>query len=447
MISSYIQAQRELEALPSIAEYMDRKKHPAAYLQRTQMLLKELKHPERGFSVIHIGGTAGKGSVTMFLHYILAASDKKVGAFISPHVTTAVERTLIDTRPISTKDFVWAWEKVKKAITRLTDRHGHNAAPSYFEAQYAMSLLLFHKYHVRWITLEVGCGGEFDATNTIPAPRATIITNIHLDHMQLLGKTRAQIAKTKSGIIKSKSVIFTGEINATIRRIIENCSQKARATCRFVKKPTYPISIHTDQMEWQHPNLGKLSSHLLGSHQLHNAEIAIAVAQYLKLPKKAIKNGIAKTRIPARSEIMQHKPIVLIDGAHNPAKVESLVRLLRSFNVKKKHAVIGIGHNKQICQMLHVLIPQFAHICFTNASLEDPKPASAHELLRIAQNLYPKKKFLMHTDPLQAYKKILTKSHPQDLIVVTGSLYLSGEIRTRWIPESNILKTHNLFLS
>lgn len=446
MTSRYAQAQRELEALPSIAGYMERKKHPSTYLERTRALLAELKNPERGFSVVHIGGTAGKGSVTMYLHYMLAASGKKTGAFISPHVTTAVERTLINARPISASDFVWAWKRVKKAIERLVKKNGRDAAPSYFEAQYAMSLLVFHKHRVQWMTLEVGCGGEFDATNTIPTPRATVITNVHLDHMQLLGRTRTQIAKTKSGIIKPSSAVFTGEMDPFIRHIIKNRSKKTGARFTFVRKPSFHGLIQNDQMQWRHPYMGKLTSHLLGAHQLHNAEIAITVARYLKLPKLAIKNGIAQTQMPARSEIMQHNPLVLIDGAHNPAKVESLVRLLRSLRVKQKHAVIGIGHNKQIRQMLRILIPQFTHICFTHASVEVPKPATAEDLLQIAKNLFPKRTFLTDANPSQAFEKILTKSNSPDAIVITGSLYLSGQIRTRWIPEAHILKTRNLFL-
>ncbi len=446
-LTAYKKAQHELEALPSISEYMEGERHPSFYLERVKKLLHTLGNPERGFHIIHVGGTAGKGSVTLYLHHMLRATGKQVGSFISPHVTTAVERTIINTRPISTEDFVWAWKKVKNAIHEVSEEYGSTYTPSYFEAHFAMSLLLFHKHDIAWVTLEVGCGGEYDATNAIPNPEVSVITNVYLDHMQLLGRTRAAITKTKAGIIKSKSIIFTGETDKKIQKIITQRAKKKHIPFFVVKQPTYHIQYSADTMRWKHKRLGTISSHLLGAHQVHNTEIAIRVALYLKLPISAITAGIRDTRIPARSEIMQHNPTVLIDGAHNPAKVRALTTLLPKLNAGTMHAIIGIGENKQIQQMLKILVPYFTNICFTSASLEVPKPAKPRALISVAKKLFPNRTFFSRHNPQSALNLILKKAKGQDLVVVTGSLYLSGEIRSHWIPELHILKTHNLFMA
>lgn len=433
-----------MERLPSIAGYMERKKHPSFYLERMRLLLYTLGSPERGLEYIHIGGTAGKGSVTLLLHNMWLFSGKKVSAFISPHITTPIERILINGRPISVNDFMWAWKKIKPAIQHVKKTHGEIYAPSYFEAHFAMSLLLFHKKHIKHAILEVGCGGEFDATNTIPAPLATVITNIYLDHTQLLGRTRRAIAETKAGIIKTGTHVFTGESDPHIRTIIQRRAKRKKAKYTYIKIPKNTYRISKDMMLWRHAHLGKLSTHLMGAHQLHNIELAVAVAKFLHLPSSAIKKGIAQTRIPARSEFMQKHPAIFIDGAHNPAKMRALVELLRKMPYTRIHGVVGIGGNKPAAQMLRILLPKLSDCIFTRASLNLPKPASARKLLHTAKTLSSKPVFAI-SNPRTAIKRALKKSAKDDLILVTGSLYLSGEVRAQWISESSVCRTRNLF--
>lgn len=426
-LTSYRRVERELNSLPSQSGYMTRQRHPSFYITRTRHLLAELGNPELGFRYIHVGGTAGKGSVTVMLHSILHKAGKRVGAYISPHVTTLAERTLINGRLASVDDIVWAWKKVNHAIASIKRKKGGAFIPSYFEANVAMSMLLFKKYKLSWIILEVGCGGEFDATNVIPVPHVTVITNVYLDHTQLLGKTRKKIAQTKSGIIKRGTTVISGETDPSIRRIIKEKARENKASCLFISK------------QYQ----GSLA--LIGPHQQHNAAIAQAAARQINIPEKYIISGLKETKLPARFEIMQRHPFLILDGAHNPDKIKALKNTLTTVPYSNVYAVVGIGDNKNIRQMLRLFIPKCTRIIFSQSHQTNPKPATTAYLYKTAKRLFPKRKFGAEPNVRRALDLCLTKATKNDLILVTGSLYLAGEARKIWISEKKILSTHNLF--
>lgn len=428
-LTQYKTIERKLEKLSPEQGYMERQRHPSFFLERTRVLFEALGNPEKNFTYIHVGGTAGKGSITVMIHSILNQAGKRVGSYLSPHVTTLAERMLINMRPASVRDVVWAWERVNRVIQDIQKNHGKKFIPSYFEATFAMSMLIFKKQRCNWLVLEVGCGGEFDATNIIPTPRVTVLTNIYLDHTQLLGHTRKKIAQTKSGIIKKGTYVLSGERDPEIRRSIKQTARQQHASCTFVTKPIHAALA------------------LTGEHQQRNAALAAQAAKKIGISRTHILKGLREARLPARFECMQEHPRVILDGAHNPAKIKALRTALGSQTYNNLFAIIGIGRNKHIRKMLKLLLPQCTNVIFTASKQKEPKPARPEALQKIARELFPHRTWQKTKNVSDAVQRALRRAQADDLILVTGSLYVAGEARKRWIPENTILKKRNLFLS
>lgn len=440
----YKRLQQELERLPSIQGYMTNRRHPSFYFDRVRRVLGLLGNPEREFRFVHIGGTSGKGSTTMLIHSMLHAAGRRVGSNLSPHVTTLVERIMINGRPVSPADLWWAWTQMQPALRKIRTL-GKDYLPSYFEALVVMSFLLFKKYRVEWVALEVGCGGEFDATNVIPPPDVAVITSIGLDHTNILGRTRKLIARTKAGIIKHGSYVITGEGDAAIRKILCARAQRMRTPYLYVPLPSWRHKTFQGKTIFRMPNGKTISTPLIGEHQIHNIALAMAVARHMKLPLSAVIRGIRTTKLPARTEYVQNDPDVIIDGAHNPDKIKALVRVIRNIPHKRLHAIVGIGHAKPVRQIIRELGKITHAFTFTQAPIDQPAPEPAESLLRIAKKLFPSKPMCIVKDPKRAARSVMKQNARDTLIVVTGSLYLAGVVRELWFPEERILATRSLF--
>jgi dihydrofolate synthase/folylpolyglutamate synthase len=419
----YKQAQIYLEKLPKLT-LTRRGENPALGLERTRILLKTLGNPERDFKYIHITGTSGKGSVTMMLHEILLATGKRVGSYFSPHVTTTTERIYINGRLVSVPDFLWAFQKVR-AVIDGTERRYH---PSHFEALFVMSLLVFHKHRVNWVVLEVGAGGQFDPTNAIPTPKVAIVTNIGLDHQQLLGRTRRQIALTKAGIFKRGSKVYTAENNPGIRQILTRAARKSGCTLTYIPTPkkTFPLQLP-------------------GVHQQRNAALAQAVARQLRIPERTINRGLAHARLPGRFEMISHKPDIILDGAHNRDKVSALVSVLRAKKYRQVHAVVGASEHKDVRALLRPLLPYVHEWFCTRVRQTLPKPLNPKKLATTIQQLRPSTSVHVIKPASAALQHAGYGLHSKDAIIVTGSFYLVGELRQQWYSEKSILSQQTSF--
>jgi dihydrofolate synthase / folylpolyglutamate synthase len=419
----YKQAQIYLEKLPKLT-LMRRGENPALGLERTKILLHALGNPERGFQYIHITGTSGKGSVTLMLHEILLAAGKRVGSYFSPHVTTTTERIYINGRLVSVPDFLWAFNKVRSIVDQ-TDKVNH---PSHFEALFAMSLLIFHKHRVQWVVLEVGAGGQFDPTNAIPAPKVAIVTNIGLDHQQLLGRTRSQIARTKAGIFKPGSKVFTAESDPKIRKILKCVAHKSSCPLTYVPTPKNTIKLK-----------------LAGFHQQHNAALAYAVSQYLHIPKHSIEKGLFRVCLPGRFEIITRWPDIILDGAHNRDKVSALMSVLRTAKYHRIHAVVGACEHKDARALLRPLLPYVDEWFCTRVKQVLPKPLNPKKLAATIRQLRPSARVHVARPASTALQQARLSLGPKDAIVVTGSFYLVGELRQQWYSEKSILSQQTSF--
>ena len=397
----YYQAVKYLESLSNVSrlEYMKGKRRDF-YLKRTLELINKLNIELNNFKYIHIAGTSGKGSTVAIVHEILNQTGKKVGSFYSPHPTTSIERIKVGEKYISANNFALLMEKIKPAVNKMY-LSGKYGIPSYFEVFFVLALLYFSKKECEYVILETGCGGKFDATNIIKKPLITAITNIGYDHTQILGKSLEKIAATKAGIIKPKSIFITTEQKPKILKIFKNICQD---------KKTKFIALK-----------GK------------NEKLAYIIAKQLK-----IKNiNIKKTGLSCRFEIIQNNPTVILDGAHNYDKLKLTFQNLKKMKYNRLFLIFTLNENKQIkriIKMLNNYLPDKSNIYITRHLVADRTCAE----LKMMYNLFPRNKQIF-IDPWTALNKALGKAQPDDLILITGSFYLTGLLRTKWITEEKIL--------
>lgn len=376
-------------------------------LLRIKKLLEYLGNPEKKLKYIHIGGTSGKGSAATFLSCIITEAKYKTGLFLSPHLEKINERIQINNKPIRDKDFI----KELKSTEKIIKKHPE-IKPTYFETVAALAISYFKKKKVDLAVMEVGMGGELDATNIIK-PLICIITNVDLEHTDILGKTVEKIALTKSKIIKENCLVITGVKQKSVLEIIKKQCKKVRARFITFRKQKFELGLP-------------------GQFQQENANLAVTAAKQLtklgfKISQNSIKKGLKSAFIPGRIEIVRRSPLVILDGAHNPAKIKALVESLKLFKYQNLILVIAIKKKKDIFKMLKQVVPLSKTIIFTK--FKDDSSFRPKKLLKVFVKLKFNKKNYIYNDSKQAIKKAFQLANKNDLILITGSLYLVGEVR------------------
>jgi len=414
----YYEAIRFLEGLSNISTaetYMQGgNPHPEMYLERTLWLLNAVGNPQKKFRFIHVAGTAGKGTVSTLIHTMLVRSGRKAGLFTSPFATTSLEKIKIGERYVEADLFAELVDELKPVLTRSLKESPHGI-PSYYEIFFALSLMAFRRTSCEWAVIEVGCGGTYDATNVIPAPEIGVITTIDYDHMRLLGNTLESIAGNKAGIIKQGSHIWTSEMRPELRQLF-------RTTCEQRGAVYHEIS---DTIEF---------------YQDKNQQVAREVATQLGISKEVQQWAIGAFRLPCRFELVQDHPRVILDGAHNAAKVGAAVARLKNLSYGSLHLVIAMAEDKDAEKMLREIMPLTTVPYYTRFQ-ETHRPALNPLGLR-EKARKPGEIFL---DPFQALDAALAAAKENDIVLVIGSFYLSGELRTRWFSEDFIVENGRSF--
>lgn len=384
-----------------------------ASIKRLQQMLDRLGNPERKIKFIHVTGTSGKGSVTALIHDILLADHRTVASYTSPHTTTFVERFRINKQLIHPGDLAKNIDDVLLHHRKHIKAGGE--ALTYFELATCIAFVAFAEAKVEWCVLEVGLGGRWDSTNIIPKKEVAVITNIDFDHTDILGKTKEKIAREKAGIItKATRTAISGVREPRVRSIIEAAARSAKVPLLIVPSPN-------------------------DNHLLHNALLASAAARSVDVSPAIIERAIAKHhRLPCRFETIQRNPLVILDGAHNVAKMQATVREVRAMLGKKKlNVIFGCKEDKDAGKILNLLSPIATSITSTQYKEGRGSPISPIKLLSMVPRA---KRELAFTNSREALEHVLKTAKNNDAILITGSLYLAGEMRTGWVSEENILR-------
>lgn len=394
-----------------------------ASLKRVKTFLHLLRDPQKKLSFVHVTGTSGKGSVCAMVQQILLANGEHAGAYLSPHTTSFLERFILGDGLMKSEDLEIAMKEVMRAYTVYLET---SSPLTYFELCACLAMHAFARLNIKWCVLEVGCGGRYDATNVIPTPAVAIITNINKDHAEILGDSLALIAYEKAGIMKKKGTVLCGETRPSLKKIFTQEAIKQNSALFFLP-PSDEVLIDS----------------VLGPAQHHNASIALRAAKELGISESIAKSALQNYRpLPCRFETIQSAPQVILDGAHSVAKMTATAERAKQLG-KKIHIIFGCKANKDVAEMLKILIPIATSITTTRFTHTFGIAANPTNL----QKMIPQKRrggsFLFPQDALQnAFRRAKTG----DVILITGSLHLAGEIREKWIPESSILQNASSFM-
>ncbi len=417
MFTHYHNAFRYLEGLlanlPRQADYMRDRENPEIFLKRMRYFLSLIGNPDKDMKFIHITGTAGKGTVSSTVKEIMYRSGKTVGLFTSPFVQTAIEKIQVNDLYISPDEFVSIVTFLKPYIDRAY-KEGPYGCPSYFELFFAIALIYFKQQKCDWIVLEVGLGGRYDCTNVIENPLVTAITNIDYDHTEILGKTLTKIAYDKAGIIKKGSMFVTSEQRPHIKKILKRECKLHNVLFNFCGGKDYTE---------RNKNLIK------GIIQSIDGNIDTHV----------------KVQLPARFEIVQHHPTVVLDGAHNPIKIQTVLRNMNALSYKNLYLILGMADRKDMYESLKDVVSKAHRVYITRFQNPLRKCIPPLEIQESIRNKIDTSHVEMYLDPHQALNNALQQAGRDDLVLVTGSFFLTGELRDRWIPEEYILSARKSF--
>ncbi len=394
-------------------------------LERITALLYELGNPEDSLSFIHVAGTNGKGSTSTAISNIMQASGKKTGLFISPYVIDFTERIQINGEFIPKKDMAEFTARIMPVAEKVGERLGD--AVTEFEFITALAFLYFKEQNCDVVVLETGLGGRLDSTNVIKKPLATVITKIALDHIAVLGNTLGEIAAEKCGIIKSNvPVITVSTQDDEAMRVIETTAKEKNAPLIIadiakVQKP----KIFAFGSRFIYKEL-EISVSMPGEHQIENMTLSAEVSMTLGIERGNIISGIGRTSFPARLEVLQKEPLVLLDGAHNQNGADVLAKYLDTHNLKPI-VLMGMMQDKD-CDAVVSLIASRADLVVTVQVEGNPRSASAEELKSLASKYC--KTTVAATDYQTALNCVFEVAERKKLpLLICGSLYLASDIR------------------
>ena len=401
-------------------------------LDRINSICKELGDPQKNYKTIHVGGTNGKGSVCRFLQSILTNSGYKTGVYTSPHIQRFSERFIIDNKEISDTEVVLLVKKIKPIIDKMIKKDN---TPTFFEIVTAMAFLYFKEKKVDFAVIEVGLGGRYDATN-IAEPILSIITNVTLEHQDVLGYKIDDIAFEKAGIIKNKIPVITAAKDSALD-VIKKVANKKYAPITIIDSSSWKkikgraygqeFLINGSLKEYN------VKTSILGEYQGENIGLTIASIEKIQISgvyitDEAIFKGIEKTENPGRMEIVGFKPLIILDGAHNVAGINSLKKTLKNdFVYNNLILVLGILSDKNVKGMLEIIAP-IGDVIVTTKS-QNKRATEPIKLKEIIEKLNFKNQVFVKNKVNEAVKYALSIAKKDDLICVTGSLFTVGEAR------------------
>lgn len=402
-------------------------------LERITVLLEQLGNPHQGLRMVHVAGTNGKGSVCKYISSILQKAGYRVGLYLSPHVERFSERIVVNTQEISPEDFASLVSQVRPVVEAMKQQ---NNAPTFFEIVTALAFLHFKQCSVDYAVVEVGLGGRFDATNVV-TPLVSVITNISLEHMDILGKDIASIAAEKAGIIKDHVPVVSGAVGDALVVIGQVASQR-NAPVIWID-PTMWIRTSSAKGCQEFIVQGSFKEYIvqtsmLGQHQGENIALAIAAVEQLQMAgvyvmDRDIQEGIQTAMHPGRMEIVSTEPLILLDGAHNPAGMRMLVKTLQEdFSTHRRVVVLGVLKDKDLKTMVSMIVLTSDVVIATKS--HNARAADPFVLKEMITAINVDKTVFVEDAIPQALDHAKRIARPNDLICVTGSLFTVGEARS-----------------
>lgn len=395
-------------------------------LERMEQGLALIGNPHLKLRAVHIAGTKGKGSVAAMLDSCLRAAGYRSGLYTKPHLVNLTERTRIDGAEMPGRLMLEYIERLRDIYERA------GLALTFFEFTVALMFLYFAEAAVEIAVVETGLGGRLDSTNVLQ-PLVSVITPIGFDHMEHLGYTITAIAGEKGGIIKSGVPVVIGARDPDARLTLTLIAKQRGCPVFLIDRefsyrsqaPAHRLHYHGLGLELENVELG-----LAGPFQHENAAIALAAAETLraqgwKLDEDAIRRGLAEVIWPGRFDVVMHRPLVILDCAHNELAVEAL---LETIAVElgpgvRPHLVFGCLEDKKWEHMAEMLAPRVRDAILTR--VKPKRPLDPEHLAPLFARRVPTR---VIREPLEAIERVMAESGPDDVVLVTGSVYLVGEV-------------------
>lgn len=412
-------------------------------LERMEALAGSLGDPQKCAPVVHITGTNGKTSTARIISAVLQELGLRTGTYTSPHLQVVNERIALDLRPLGDQNFAEAFAHAYVGVVELDRLRGEK--PSYFEMVTLMAFVAFADAPVGVQVVEVGMGGRWDATNIADADVA-VVTNVSVDHAQYLGTTPPLIAAEKAGIIKDGTVLVVGETDPELVAIFESVAGDAGAS-RVVKNGvdfrlrdrSSAVGGQTVSIEGIYGEYTDLFLPIFGRFQAENATVALAACEALikgAVDEKCVEAALQSVTTPGRMEVASRRPLVILDGAHNPAGLAASLEAIReAFTYDRLLVVFGVFEDKDYSAMLSSIAGLGASLFTTQTTLARAAPASL--IASVARDLGIER-VDSHQDVPSAVDAARDAAADGDLILVTGSLYMVGEARTHLLGAPEI---------
>jgi dihydrofolate synthase / folylpolyglutamate synthase len=409
-------------------------------LENITVLMERLGRPDRAYPSVHIAGTNGKGSTAAFLEAILRDAGFRTGLNTSPHLERINERIRIAGEEISDELFAELFTRILAMIEELLAEGKLKAHPTYFECVTALALQVFARERVEFAVVEVGLGGRLDATNLL-TPVVSVITRIDFDHENFLGHSLREIAGEKAGILKAgvpavlaPQLPEAGEVLRAKAEELQCPVVETDKAFRVIREEIQNGCVRAEVEERATGRRLAIAPQLAGRFQLQNALNAVAAATVLQGRKYRISDeniirGIAAAQWPGRIEKLQSSPDVYLDGAHNPGAARELARFMEeNFAGRRVYLIYAAMRDKAVDEVTGLLFAHAEEVIFTEA--RTPRAISAAQLEEIAGHHAARHSAI--PDAGRAVQAALAKAKPHDVIVITGSLYLVGQVRQAW---------------
>jgi dihydrofolate synthase/folylpolyglutamate synthase len=379
-------------------------------------MMEVFGHPERQFKSIHVTGTNGKGSTCAMVESVLRKAGYTTGLYTSPHLFTFHERIRTDGVNIPDEELIHLIREIRLVVEQ------EDIQPTFFEFTTALAFLYFARKLIDIAVIEVGMGGRYDATNVI-TPLVSVITNVGLDHTEYFGPTKQHVAKEKAGIIKPGVPVVIGEENPEILQIFESEAEEKGAPITLVQD-AIRAEVLSSNLDGQEVRIQDRVIHLplLGLHQVKNLATAIAslgaIEKDLPVSQDAIESGIADTKWEGRLEVVSKKPLILVDGAHNPDGARALGEFLKQFN-RFDVVVFASKKGKDVSDILEYVISKFTHVIVAEGSY---MPEDADVLAQLIQKIG--NHVIIERNVQAACERAQLLVSDDGVMLITGSLYM-----------------------